>query len=292
MVICALSMDGWRVMFARRSGELDIYAIRTRLFGLVGVLTVLLALIHVPTAKASTLIFVGDYGTGDFSQWPLMATKFYGTATNMLPGRSYTPEYPATIVKDPVKGHAARYEVRQGDFVGSTESAQVTATSTDTRGAEGQTTWYGFSARFDKNFPQNHATLGWGVTNQWHEGANEGGSPPISMNVGMRNGYWSLGIVPQSSPGEPDGDAYSIWDIPLGTDWHDIIMQVHWSATDGWIRLWHNGIRQKLLGSVDTFKVRTLIPGTADVYYKEGYYRKPISPTGVVYLGGFRVEAE
>ncbi|WP_418602704.1 heparin lyase I family protein [Mycolicibacterium sp. SCSIO 43805] len=238
-------------------------------------------------ANAARTLFIGDYSTGDFSQWPLMATKFYGGPTNMLPGASYEQEYPATVVDDPVKGKAARYEVRQRDFVGTTESAQVTTTISDTGGHEGQTTWYTFSARFDESFPQNHGTLGWGVTNQWHDGANEGGSPPISMNVGMRNGHWSLGIVPQNSPGDPDGDAYSIWDVPLGTKWHDIKLQIHWSSRNGWIRLWHNGVRQSLLGSVDTFEVPTLIPGTDSVYYKEGYYRKPMMPTGVVYLSGF-----
>src|SRR6476659_9159045 len=43
-----------------------------------------------PTPQAPWL-FNGDYSTGDFSQWPLMATKFYGTPTRMLPGSGYIP---------------------------------------------------------------------------------------------------------------------------------------------------------------------------------------------------------
>ena len=250
------------------------------------------ALVSAGSAHSSQQLFVGDYSTGDFSQWPLMATRFYGKPAKMLAGSNYTPGYPATVINDPIKGKAARYEVRKGDFVGSTESSQVTATTEDTGGAEGQTTWYAFSARFDSSFPQNHATLGWGITNQWHEGSNTGGSPPISMNVGMRNGFWSLGIVPQIATGQPNGNAYSIWDVPLGSGWHNIKMQVHWSSKVGWIRLWHNGVRQQLLGSVDTFEVPTLVPGTTSVYYKEGYYRKPMTPTGVVFLSGFRSAAD
>ena len=67
-------------------------------------------------------------------------------------------------------------------------------------------------------------------------------------------------------------------------------MQIHWSAsdTDGWIRLWHNGVRQTFVDGADTYFVRTLIPGTTSNYYKEGYYRKPMSPTGIVYHTGFR----
>jgi hypothetical protein len=259
-----------------------------RLFIAATMSLLLVAAPVVPTANSTQTLFVGDYSTGDFSQWPLMATKFYGSPTNMLPGAEYVPAYPATVVADPIKGKAARYEVRKGDFVGKTESSQVTTTIPATGGEEGRTTWYSFSARFDPSFPQNHAAVGWGITHQWHEGADEGGSPPISMSVGTRNGFWSLAITPQSAPGAGTGPPYSIWDIPLGTEWHDITMEVHWSVKDGWIRLWHNGVRQQLLGSVETFSVPTLVPGTSSVYYKEGYYRKPMYPTGIVYLAGFR----
>ena len=37
-----------------------------------------------------------------------------------------------------------------------------------TGGTEGQTFWYRFQTKFDATFPQNHASLGWGTTNQWH----------------------------------------------------------------------------------------------------------------------------
>lgn len=221
-----------------------------------------------------------------------MATKFYGTWNHMLPGADYVPNYPARIVDDPIKEKAARYEVRGGDSDGHAESSQVTTTVAATGGLEGQTTWYAFSARFDQTFPQNHADLGWGLTNQWHEGSDQGGSPPISMMVGIHNGQWSLAISPQSTIGIWDGPAYSIWDTPLGTDWHDMKIQVHWSSADGWIQLWHNGMRQTFTNGTDTYHLPTLIPGTNSVYYKEGYYRQALTPTGIVYLSGFRSAAE
>ena len=69
-----------------------------------------------------------------------------------------------------------------------------------TGGTEGQTRWYEFSTKFDPTFPQNHADLGWGVTNGWHPDSGTG-SGPFQWSVGTKNGYWSLIIQKQSSPG-------------------------------------------------------------------------------------------
>ena len=67
-------------------------------------------------------------------------------------------------------------------------------------------------------------------------------------------------------------ERFSIFDVPLGAQWHDVTMQISWSASDatGWVRLWHNGVRQTFIGGGDTFFVRTLVPGDPTVYYKRG----------------------
>ena len=108
--------------------------------------------------------------------------------------------------------------------------------------------------------------------------------------MGTRNGYWSLNANLQSAPGVYQ-KTVTMWEVPLGTDWHDVTMQVHFSTSDskGWIRLWHNGVRQTFTNGSDTYYVRTLVPGTTTVYYKEGYYRQAMKPTGIVYTTGFRV---
>ena len=96
----------------------------------------------------------------------------------------------------------------------------------------------------------------------------------------QRNGYWSLVVNKQSSPGVYLQSS-SILDTPLAVgSWHDVTMQILWSTSDdvGWIRLWLNGKRQTFVNGSDTFHVRTLIPGTGTVYYKEGYYRTPMQP--------------
>jgi hypothetical protein len=250
------------------------------------VVAVVASLVVGMPVSAAPASFIGDYSTGDFSQWPAVQNKGYNSY-----GKNYVPTYSASIVKDVTHGNAARFEVRSGDVseFGGGERSQVGSNESDTGGTEGQTRWYQFSTKFDPTFPQNHADLGWGVTNGWHPDSSTGSSP-FNWGVGMKNGYWSLTIAKQSSPGVYL-QTFSIFDTPLNVgQWHDVKMQVHFSTSDtaGWIRLWLNGVRQTFLNGADTYFVRTLIPGTTTVYYKEGLYRAPIAPTDIVYTAGFR----
>jgi hypothetical protein len=270
-----------------------MFCLRRVLASVAVAATVVITLSCTPVAEPqdapqteSGQLFIGDYATGDFSQWSAVQTATYNGS-----GNEYFPEYPATIVQDTAKGDVARFEVRAGDTpsFGGGERSEVGADEATTGGTEGQIRWYRFSTKFDSTFPQNHADLGWAVTNQWHQDTPTG-SPPVSWTVGMKNGYWSLTINKQSSPGVYLQE-FSIFDTPLAAgQWHDVTMQIRWStsATEGWVRLWLNGIRQTFVNGADTYFVGTLIPGTNTVYYKEGYYRKPTSPTGIVYHTGFR----
>jgi len=248
--------------------------------------TVVITVSVAPAADAKSPLFIGDYATGDFSQWPTVQARGYNSD-----GKDYVPTYSASIVQDTVKGNVARFEVRAGDVppFGGGERSEVQGDSATTGGVEGQTRWYRFSTKFDPSFPLNHADLGWGVTNQWHEKGNSG-SPPVSWTVDEKNGYWSLTIDKQSAPGA-HLQTFSIFDTPLNVgQWHDVTMQINWSTSDdtGWVRLWLNGIRQTFVNGADTYFVRTLIPGAAAVYYKEGMYREPTASTDIVYHTGFR----
>ena len=77
-----------------------------------------------PVAEAAATLFTGDYSTGDFSQWPSVQNRGYNGD-----GVHYVPTYSATVVDDPVKGKAARFEVRSGDVpeFGGGERSQVGA---------------------------------------------------------------------------------------------------------------------------------------------------------------------
>lgn len=238
-------------------------------------------------ANASLTLFDGDYSTGDFSQWWVQC-KGYNDAGSNFPG-----SYSASIVDDPTYGRAARFEVRTGDVppFGGGERAEVSG-GDSTGGAEGQDRWYRFATKFDETFPGNHASLGWGLTNQWH-GDTIRGTPPLNWSVSEQNGQWTLLADRQSRPDGYLGKVV-LFSTPLNPgSWHDVQMHVLWSTSDsvGLVELWHNGVRQTFTDGSQTYRVRTLVPGTAapSAYYKEGYYRQNgIGPTGIVYHSGFR----
>jgi hypothetical protein len=236
-----------------------------------------------PSVVSPDLLFIGDYSTNDLGQWPRIETVDYVGS----PER-YQPVHAATVVEDPVYGTAARFEVRSGDIpFGDGERSEVAGDVGTTGGVEGDVRWYRFATKFDSSFPMNQADLGWAVTNQWHPNTNTG-SPLLSWSPAIKNGIWSLVVSEQSAPGVY-AKTYSIFDTPLAVGtWHDVKMEIRWSALDGWVRLWHNGLQQKFADGSDTYYLPTLIPGTESVYYKEGLYRKPIDITGIVYHAGFR----
>ncbi len=241
-------------------------------------------------ANAGLAFFDGDYSTGDFSQWWVQC-KNYNDAGSAFPG-----SYSASIVGDPNYGKAARFEVRTGDVppFGGGERSEVSGGSAS-GGREGDVRWYRLATRFDETFPGNHADLGWGVTNQWHDEA-PGGSPPISWTVGEQNGQWTLVAERQSRPAGYLGSVV-LFSTPLAVgSWHDVTMQVCWSASDsaGFVELWHNGVQQTFTDGTQTYRVRTMVPGSGApaVYYKEGYYRdNGIGTTGIVYHSRFRCAA-
>ena len=235
-------------------------------------------------------MFIGDYSTGNFSQWATVQNRGFNGA-----GADYVPSYSATVVNDPVKGKAARFEVRSGDWPGFAggERSDVGSTPSETGGTEGQMRWYEFSTMFDPSFPQNSADLGWAVTNGWHPDTSAG-SAAFGWSVGTKNGAWSLVVDEQTRPGDYVR-TYTIFETPLNVGhWHDVKMQINWSTgiKTGWIRLWFNGVRQTFSDGSDTYFLSTLVPGTTTCYYKEGYYRQPAPATGIVYHTGFRAASD
>jgi hypothetical protein len=247
-----------------------------------------------PVAAPAERLFTGDYSTDDFSQWPSVQNRGYNGD-----GVHYVPNYSATVVDDPPKGKAARFEVHKGDTpadMPSGERSEVGEASDNTFTPAESTRWYAFSIKFDRTFPTNHTELGWGVTNQWQ--SDNVGSPTIEFGWenpggdGGPDGYWSMFQQPQSSPNVSLGNV-RLLDIPLNLGhWIDVVMQAHWSPSDtnGWVKVWVNGVRQTFLTGGQTFTGRTMIPGASYVHYHEGYYRQNgIVPTGIVYHAGFRI---
>lgn len=204
-------------------------------------------------------LFVGDFETGDFSQW--------STVQEVADDR-------AQVLGAPVRqgSYAARFEVRDGDLVAAGERAEVLwGSSAIPTLREGEEHYIGWSTYFPADFPN---TNGHSLFMQTHPSGT--GFPPIEMRCD--NGQISI-YVRGATP----------WATPLTRGaWHDFVVRAHWSADAGvgFVELWHNG--QKVLSN---HRAATLEKPGFDSYLKLGYYRPSqlAIPTGVVYHDAMRV---
>lgn len=119
-----------------------------------------LSVVHPPSLTAvgaPTPTWVGDFETGDFSQW-LVQNKSHND-----PGSTYVQTYSATIQNTNVAegSYAARFEVRDGDTAaGSNERSEVQGPYPDSGAAPGEERWYSWYTKFDPQFPANHSKGG------------------------------------------------------------------------------------------------------------------------------------
>jgi hypothetical protein len=222
-----------------------------------------------------TILRVGDYNTGNLSQW--------SSSQKLNP-------YSLTVVGSPSRegGYAARFEVRRGDdplcaagwgCYGDRAEVQMS-----TGEAEGQERWYSWSTMIAADFPR-YST--WQVISQWH--ANAAGSPPIGFYA--ENDDLVLQFNRHSGPGQLMSTV-NVWRGSLRRgQWQDIRLHVNWSASDsvGFVELWINGVPQTFDNGQTRRYLRNLYPGVSN-YFKQGYYRQGgLSATGVVYHDGFRM---
>jgi hypothetical protein len=246
-------------------------------------------------APAVSPIFVGDYETGNFDQWPWCQN----VAVRSVPCSSFRTSTHSmqvqTNVVRPGRKFAARFEVRHGDQpkgICCGDRAEVSG-GERAQANEGDDLWYQWSTLFDENFPVGPE---WSVVSQWH--ANQDGPPPVAIDAGgatLSDDRWGIVLATWNAPGDR-GPTFMPWSAPVIRGvWNDIKLHIKWSVRDdvGFIELWHDGVRQTFgepCAGQTRCMVRTLMPGGNGVYFKQGYYRDAaITATGVVYHSGFSI---
>ncbi len=206
----------------------------------------------VSTAAPAAVLWRGDYETGTLSQW----SGFEGLVSRL------------TVVQDPVRQgkYALRTELYQGDIASSGTRNEVTLDASQFQEVEGNDRWYAWSTLFPSDFPANNT---WQVFTQWHH-SGCCGSPPVEFDLDGER------IVLAHN-----GDIV-LWSAPLVRGvWHDFVVHVFWSSTDGYIDLYYDG--QRVL---DHKATPTLFPGEHN-YLKQGLYRDAnVTQPGVVYHDG------
>lgn len=193
----------------------------------------------------ATLLWIGDFSTGDFSQWDSVQNATYNGD-----GATYQEFYGASIVTAPDGEPAARFEVRDGDVpdFGGGERSEVGQYSTGALTQHGDTRWYEWEWMFE-NFPPPHD---YGIVMQWHPGS---GSPSFLLSVDY-DGNLILG--------HPWGGGPVIGSIDEGV-WHSYALRAYFDD-NGWVEVWRDGVQVVAQTSWPTMS-------SSENYFKTGIYR-------------------
>lgn len=224
-----------------------------------------------PVVVDGKLLWVGDFETGDFSQWQVGK----GGIQQKTAGR-------ATVVADVVRQgrYAARFEVRPGDnnVSGSGDDGErcelMIPAELSGGAAEGDEAWYALSARMDTP----RSPDGWNTLVQWH-GTAPGGQAFAINAVGGNEIYLRTAGGDLANPTLNYYTLAAKWELRR---WYDLLVHVVWSSdpAKGMVEAFADGARV-----LPPQHVPTLYTGYA-VYLKVGHYRKAWTETDVTYIDG------
>ena len=231
-----------------------------------------------PSTSGDGLRWVGDFETGDLSQ--------YGDTPWNIHGGALPPE----IVTQPVR--EGRYAVAltipgtsNGEGITDDSRSELQPRLDDIE--EGDELWFAFSVRLGEDYPVDAA---WQTITQWK---NDGeGSPPVELSA--QDGSW----VVAGGAGHPDDvEPFAERVAPaVAGEWVDWVFRIRFSADPevGEIEVWKDG---ELV--LPTFRPQsgTMYPPGEHAehvepssYLKTGYYRAgSISEPATVYYDAWRV---
>lgn len=230
-------------------------------------LSLLSLLMVLPTVASASVLWKGDFETGNSSQW----TKEERVNSNRL-----------MVVSDRVRegSYAMRAQVDQGDrpiqASGNRNELVYVGEEYAPAKAEGAVRVYAWSTLFNEDYPSVNT---WQVFTQWHHtGLN--GSPPVEFYV----------IGEQMRMRVGGSNSRDLWSAPLQRGaWNDFVVHIKWSSNpnEGFVELYHNG---QLV--VPRVVMATMYPGDG-IYLKQGLYRNAtVAAQGVVYHDGFTVATD
>ncbi|MFC5141104.1 polysaccharide lyase [Actinomycetospora rhizophila] len=220
-------------------------------------------------------VFLGDWETGDFSQWGVCQSKLVNGGCRGV-GRG-NANMTITDAPDVRQGqHAARFTVKPGDVpnFGGGERSEVQSNAPGALVHEGDERWYEWSVQYPQDMPDVKGRFF--IILQWHSAS---GSPPLAIDL-------SKGTVDIGGDGVRSAPRRTIGPIRRG-EWVDYVLHVKFSrnAGTGFVEAWENGQQ-----TVQRTNRATMVDG--ENYLKQGIYRST-SSTGTVSLtmDGLRVTA-
>lgn len=233
-----------------------------------------------PTPAPAPIEFVGDWETGDWSQWWGIQWRTGGNLADQF-----------AVVTDPVRQgrFAARFTVRPGDKFGTTSGERCEVLWPGSAESEGDEYWYSWSTLFPVGWTEPR---GWGMFLQWHSYLPAPG--PVFFNARGNTAEVAVNAGPLTEAG--NNGSFRVKYPLLGTLskglWNDFIARIRWSGTDGSIEVWHRVEGEtSYLKRVDVHGIPTLHSSggtTSENYIKLGLYREVDTKTDVIYQDGFR----
>lgn len=219
-------------------------------------------------------LFVGDFETGDFSQWGQCQAKNLNKRCRTIgAGNDQMRIVPAPDARQ--GQYAARFNIRPGDVppFGGGERSEVQSNAAGALVHEGDERWYEWSMKFPEDFENPRGV--WFIVLQWHSSS---GSPPLAINV-ERNGDIMIGG--DGLKGEP---RRSLGKVRRG-EWVDYVLHVKFSQDrdTGFIEGWENGVQ-----TVPRYNRAAMKDD--ENYLKQGVYRDN-GPATWVMQDGLRVTA-
>lgn len=210
-------------------------------------------LLAVPSLALAAPTWVGNFETGDLSQWGA-AQRVSEDRVRVVTQPTWEGRYAlaATVVQgdDPINASGNRAELVSGRLE-----------------PDGSESWYRWAVLFPADFP---ASPKWQLFTQWH---HDGccGSPPVEFHVTGEQVNFTV-------------QGRALWKTPLVRGaWHELMLHVRWSADPsvGFAELWYDGVQV-----LPRTPVATAFEGMRN-YLKIGYYRDAsIQPTATVYVDG------
>jgi hypothetical protein len=202
-----------------------------------------------PGPNPENVAFVGDFETGDLTQWNAISEIVkLGYGVNASAGKARNGRF------------AGRMEVRFLDR-GTEEDGtpkKVRAEVLESAMKVGSEWWYGWSSMIDAEWADQENT--WYIIQQFHQHGL--GSPPLFQRYA--GGKWSIrcltGICGGNGP---------LWEekVPKG-QWVDFIYNIKWSPDDdGFIRVWKDGEQ------IVDYRGPTCYEANRGPYHKFGIYR-------------------
>ncbi|HEX6489828.1 MAG TPA: polysaccharide lyase [Gaiellaceae bacterium] len=226
-----------------------------------------------PPDTSTSTVFRGDWESGSWAPWTGLQSDL---------GRDVSRQF--AIVTSPVRqgSYAARFTVNPGDVYNGTSGERTEVIWTGSKEVEGNDYWYAWSTMFATDW----VSPDWGIFLQWHSDLPF--VPPLAFTVFGQQIYLSTntGVM---GDGVDRRHYYALTSLDRGS-WHDFVMHVHWSATNGSMTVWHrlggSGAFTKVLDAAGpTMQMQNGV--TSPNYQKEGLYRSPASFSDTLYQDGY-----